>query len=215
MPSTLQPSRFPVGLAAAAMLFSIVLAGCNTTKKMNVGAVSQDGYLQAVDQSTSSALKYDFSSDVSAGEARPYTKGYKKQYDAFTQLVRHDMPGRVDSLNRQYLEKRTGGIDPTAPVEVSVHYRDFKISKWVPGDKGEKLQEAASGEKPMSKYAAKMSASVSLRKNGAVKDSTTIQVEVEDEVPAGGKKTDWAKLTARLIQKHLDALGTFMSKNDM
>lgn len=206
-------SRFSTGFAAVVLLSFTALVGCTTTKEMNVGTVNQEGYFQSVDQSTSSALKYDFSSDVSAGEARPYTKGYEEQYDAFTELVRHDMPGRVDSLNRRYLKERTGGIDQTASVELSVNYQDFKISKWVPGDTGENLQEAASGEEPTSKYAAKMSATVSLRENGSVRDSTTIQVEVEDEVPAGGKETDWAKLTARLIQKHLDALGTFMSEN--
>lgn len=201
----------------AGVFLSAILAGCTTSKTLQMGKVSQEGYFQAANQVTSSKVAYDYSSKVSAGTVPPYTKGYKKKYNTATVLLEHDMPGRVDRLSQRYLEERTAGIDSTSSTTLTVELRDFKRSKWVPGDKGDKLAKALSGEEVTTKYATKMSVAVQVREGATVRDSTTIQVEAETAAPAGSgdKSSTWEKLIGKMNIKYMDALGEFLSSNEV
>lgn len=197
------------------ILFLTLLAGCTTSETLRMGQINQEGYFQAVDKATSTTVEYNYSSKVEAGTEAPYTKGYKEKYDAFTVLLKHDMPARVDSLTRRYLQERTGGIDSTSATALTVELRDFKRAKWVPGDKGEKLAKALDGKEVMSKYAAKLVAAVYMKENETTKDSTTIRVEVEEKIPAGGGVGSWEKIIGKLNIKYMDNLGEFMDENEM
>lgn len=210
------PTRIGVSILGGALLLT-VLTGCTSSKTLRMNQINQEGYFQAVNQATSSKVAYDYSSRISAGKATPYTKGYEKQYDSFTVLLEHDMPGRVDSLTQQYLKKRTSDIDSTSSTTLTVQLRDFKRSKWVPGDTGSNFAKALSGEEVTTKYATKMSVAVQMREEGTVRDSTTIQVETETEAPAGSgdKSSTWETLIGKMNIKYMDALGKFLEKNEM
>jgi hypothetical protein len=192
-----------------------LLAGCTTSETLRMGQIDQEGYFQAVDKETASTVNYSYSSEVEAGKEAPYTKGYEEQYDAFTVLLKHDMPARVDSLTRRYLQERTGGIDSTSATALTVELRDFKRAKWVPGDKGEKLSKSLDGKEVMSKYAAKLVAAVYLEENETMQDSTTIRVEVEEKIPAGGGVGSWEKIIGKMNTKYMDNLGEFMGENEI